>query len=365
MSEMWSSSYANPGTSYAEAGGDLVITLAANSPSAYAGYGSYRMYDLRESRISAQISQLPALGASIGVAVELVPKTYVHVSVKNNMIIGAYSVNGTFMQVAPIPAFNFAATPYIAISETAGVVSFETSPDGVTWSAFATTPDPFDLSLVHAQMFAGTDTSIAAPGQAKFAAFNGAGTGAGGCPMTTLADSFSVDDPLLWQNSFAATCCSTSIAGGVLTVVSDGTKGFAGLRTSAGYDAREGRVSVAMPSPPSTGSVYAAFVLYKDSQNEVEIQIGATQMYTRFLVAGSPTMSAAIPRTTDEKYFQLRETGGTTYFEASTDRASWQPLGSVPDPFVLDDVLVTVQGGYAGTTATMADQIVYDDLSGQ
>ena len=52
------------------------------------------------------------------------------------------------------------------------------------------------------------------------------------------------------------------------------------------------------------------------------------------------------------RYLQLREDGGTTFWEASPDAATWTVVASRPDPISVTALEVRLQ---AGTYTTVAD----------
>jgi hypothetical protein len=59
------------------------------------------------------------------------------------------------------------------LSELDGMLTFETSPDGVAFTTRGTAPDPFDLDSVSITLGAGEyRADVASPGSAAFKCFN-------------------------------------------------------------------------------------------------------------------------------------------------------------------------------------------------
>jgi hypothetical protein len=358
---IWSTSYAEGTSSYAETGGNLVLTLEANRANTYCAYSTGRLYDLRGHRMFAEIAQVPNTGAELGLAAQYNVTQYLHISEQDGTVTASQSVANVFTIVRQIP-YDALAHRFLGLEEQGGQLLFETSPDGVTFTPFAQVDDPFDVSLVRPQLYAGTFTAVANPGVARFASFNAPVPHEGGCPISTLVDTF--DDGVQgheWEGSYAAPCCTITEAGGMLHIATDGTPGFAARMSSAGYDLREGHLTVAMPAGP-TGNVLASLRVDLDSNNSIELQARATTLDGTTLVGGTTTSLGGMPRLASQSYLQLRESAGTLYYEVSTDRVNWMAIHMVADPFALDDVRVVLQGGISGTTTFAAASVDYANL---
>jgi hypothetical protein len=358
--DIWDAAYASAGTSYAETGGELVLTLAPNA-AAYVGYSATYFYDLRNNRTFAELVQAPGPGAVAGLSADYTQLQYLHINVRDGVVTASQDIAGTFSVVATIP-YDAAMHRFLGFEERDGQLYFETSADGVTFTPFTQEADPFDLSLMRPEVYAGTQTPVPSPGVARFGSFNGTATGLGGCPISTLVDHF--DDGIVpgheWENSYVDPCCTDSETGGVLAITTDGSVGQTARRSSAGYDLREGHIAVAVTMAP-TGSARAGLVITRANGDNVIYDVRATTIAASKTIGGTNTTVFSVPRDASLRYIQIRESGGTLYLEASPDRTAWQPMYSTPLPFAVDDVGVTLQGGIGGT-AGAADSMAFDDL---
>jgi hypothetical protein len=341
---MWASSYAEGTTTVTEAGGDAVLTLQPNATGTYCGLSTGKFYDLRGQRMTAEIAQTPNTGAEMGLAAQYDVGVYLHLFVQDGMM-GAAQANPAFTALGMVP-FDPVANRFIAIEEQDGMVLFESSPDNTSFTTFLQTPDPFDLALIRPQLYAGTFNAVGNPGVARFASFDQPVAHAGGCPISTLVDTFS--DGIQgheWENSYANACCTTTETGGTLKLVTDGTTGFTARVTSAGYDLRGGHATVAVPSGPMTAGMLGAMRANVDPNNAIELQVRNGAFVGVTLVAGTSTNLGPVQRTVGQNYIQIVEDAGTIYLQQSSDRAIWSTLYMFPTPFAVDDVQVSLQGG--------------------
>ena len=356
---MWVGAYADPGTSATEAGGNLVLTLAPNSPGpTYVGYTATRFYDLREHRITFEVSQIANGNAVTAAGIVFGPTTHVRIGTQRGMIIVAQLIENGYSELAT-RAYD-PAQRFWAIEEHSGQLRFLTSSDGASFVTIYEGPAPFDVSVVAPTMYAGTDAAIANPGAARFASFNGGvASGDSACPISTLVDTFDTDDSHLWEGSFADVCCAQQISGGVLTMTRDGTSGYVAHSSSAGYDLREGSIIASIASAPATGSPSFANLLVKlDPMNLIAVQLYDTKVSVYQRIGGTGG-SQDFPLN-GARYMRIRESGGMVGFDASPDRLAWTELQRVPAPFRLDDVLVLLESG--SEIAGAADSISWDDV---
>jgi hypothetical protein len=78
---------------------------------------------------------------------------------------------GTFTSLGAVP-YNPTAHKVLLIREDAGTMTYETSPDGVTYTVIAQAPTPFDLSAITIVLESGTFGSAPSPGSAVYDDFN-------------------------------------------------------------------------------------------------------------------------------------------------------------------------------------------------
>ena len=330
-----------------------------NAVNSYVGLVSGRYYDLRGSRVFVGLQHPANAKTTTGIGINIAPKNLAHVEVQNGTVIAVREIAGAYFEAATAP-YDPVAMRYLALSERNGRLYWETSRDGVAFDVLYDEPAPFDVSLVNATVFAGSATALAAPGTAVFDQFDG-GTPSpvAACKATTLVDSF--DDGVigpLWANSFTDACCTDTESNGQVVLTSDGTAGFAGRRSSAGYDLRESAIALATKGPQQPTKLYGALVAIIDTKNYVTLEIRDGGGYECNAFIGGVLHQTPAPIVAGDAYIRLRESGGMLAYEASADAITWRDLTTIPDPLDLSDLLIGFEIGYnmnAGANAVAFD----------
>lgn len=355
---LWEASYVDSGTSYAESGGNLVITPAPNTAGAYAGYRSQRFYDLRGQRIVVEVAQVASGTATTALAVEYRKGTHTGISVENGQLHATVTIASSYSRLASTP-YDPVRHRYWAVEERAGQIYFETSSNGSTFDVLLEVPEPFDVSLVRGTLFAGTAAAIATPGEARFAVLNGGIIASAACPASSFVERFEVDNVHSWETQSSDPCCAQSVIGGKLQMSTDGASGYTVRRSSQGFDLRDGAVAVTVGAPSVVG-YHAALRASHDNANDIGLQFSATTFDYFFSVGGVVTYGSAA-RSASEVHLRLREATGTTYFETSVDKLMWRQLAQISDPLPLDDVTIDLQAGVFAAPTT-PDSVTFDDL---
>ncbi|HEY0035991.1 MAG TPA: vanadium-dependent haloperoxidase [Longimicrobium sp.] len=153
----------------------LELEPAANTAGTYSGYQSNALYDLRESRITAEVVQvLPALTeayTSLEAKHEGQTDNRVYIGASDGVVFAGITINGVHTVPASVP-YDAAAHRWWRIRENGGTTFWETSPDGCAWSLLYSAPNPVPLDRVTPVLAAGTDVAHAQPGFAIFDNFN-------------------------------------------------------------------------------------------------------------------------------------------------------------------------------------------------
>jgi hypothetical protein len=361
---LWGARYQDSGTSTSEANGRVTFNLAPSSPTpAYAGIKSARFYDMRGQRFSTEIVHVAAAGTNSGMQIEYATTTYASVLVIDGSLLAAFETPTTPFKTVEVIPYVASEHRFWAISEDAGIVHYETSRDGITFTSFASTPAPFDVSLVRLTVFGGTSSSVAMPGSFEIESVGPATPVAStACPAHTLVDTF--DDGVighLWERSFVNACCTLDETGGEIVVTHDGTVGIASLRSSAGFDLRADAVTVRISREPARPGTSLNLSLRFDDSNLLDLSVTPVMTFARRVVDGvSDTMSA--PRDANERYLRIRETGGMYVMDVSKDRTTWRTLRSEAAPFPLDDLMLAIRAGIdtAGAAGPVAS---FDDVN--
>lgn len=356
----WRRAYMDPGTATSEQGGDLVITLAQNTPMVYAGYITSHAYDLRGRRVVMEVAQQPVSPAEMGMAVAVNNENHLSIGLRGNTMYMGAKLSGTFVEYAQ-RSYDLATQRYVALSERDGHVSWETSSDGIAYTAWHDRIGPLDVSSLFVHVYAGTFDAQANPGSARIAAINPGATAGPGCPISELTDD--LEDGASWPHwdDSADACCSVLETGGGLLFTTDGTTGSAIRASRAGYNLVGGEVTVRLVAGPSTSSQLSARLFaFMSSTNEVDLRVDASTVTARTIINGTPN-NVSVARTGNENYLRIRETLGTVHFETSTDRMTWTSVHTLPTPFPFDDLEIRLQG--MSTTAGISDMFTFDDVN--
>jgi hypothetical protein len=361
---LWGSSFAAGTTSYAASGGDLVLTLEPNAAaSTYVGLATPRGYDLSGQRIMVEVAKVADNTATTGFHLENDDYNYIGVAQNAGKLHGSTAIMGNYTEIAPMP-YDPVQHRFFAISESGGTYSFETSADGVTFHEFASTTVPsYDPHYARVNLYAGTDNPEASPGAAHIASIGRVVAGAASCPANTLSDDFNdgvTDDR--WRPSENA-CCTVKEQGGTLQFTMDGTAGpgVAEQDSHAGYDLRGGQVTVKLVADPQLPTVTATLGAYHDSTRILDIEVTSTQVTTHtYDPPNGPHVTPSL-RNSAEKYLRIRESGGTVFFEVSTDKSAWRLLDSSTPSFALDDLIFGLRGSV--TSAVGPDSVQFDDFN--
>ena len=230
---------------------------------------------MRGNRTFAEIAQVPGPGALVGIALQYDLNNYLYIYVQDGMLTASKDVMDTFTLIGNPQVWSATADRFIAIEEQSGQLLFESSPDGITFTTFAQGAEPFDVSLLRTQLYAGTSNPVTAPGVARIASFNRPTAHAGGCPISTLVDTFSDGaQGHDWLNSYAAGCCTMTETAGAVHIATTGTAGFAARMSSAGYDLRGDHLTVELPMGP-TANMLGSLRIDLDPNNSIELQVRA------------------------------------------------------------------------------------------
>jgi hypothetical protein len=351
--------YANGATAIAQSGGQFVITLPATSGSAgaYAGYDSARRYDLRGSRVYVEVPQVvsTATHAQTNLQIDTPNGDGLEITEEAGTLYAHVNVGAS---TSTINSMTYSPTAHLwwQIREAQGTVYFETSSDGMSFAQFATTPTPAYAQYVDIAIEAGTYQVETSPGGSKFANLNGGTPSASWCKASTLQDDFSSGTlGPQWAASFAMGGCSYAESGGDVTVtlVSGGTEECA-VVSAAGYDLTGSEIFTSLDAmPAANGQIYTDLRAATANGDNVEMTVVGNMLTAAQNIGASYNALSATPYSpTSHKFWRLRESGGTLYWEAGPDGISWPTrMHSGPSPISLVGVDISIG---AGTNASVA-----------
>ena len=170
---LWARAFTMGGATLAEQGGYAVFTPVQGAVCESA-YVSATSYDLAGSSLTTYAFQVTRESASA---------TYTFLMAQdesgNQAIIemtagnmtAAQKVGGIPSTLASVP-YNGATHAWWRLRESGGMIFWETSPDGMTWSMLAMGPSPVTLSPIDVSLGAGVTLGTASPGLARFDSIN-------------------------------------------------------------------------------------------------------------------------------------------------------------------------------------------------
>jgi hypothetical protein len=156
-----------------EINGRIELTPRSGAAGQYSGIESSSTYDLTDS--AAHVELVQTLRAADDAAVIFVASidsnNSVYFAVIGGFLRCFQNVASTRTQLLKVP-YDAAAHRWLRLREKAGVLFWETSPDGGTWAVLFSKPNPIALTAVEIDLQVGLDSSVPAPGMAVFDNFN-------------------------------------------------------------------------------------------------------------------------------------------------------------------------------------------------
>ncbi len=328
-----------PGATLSELGGETVIVLPSMQAS-WSGLSSHYAYDLRERYVQIEVAQSvdPTSTAEMFLNLGASPGSYVAISQRAGQLIASRSLDGQWSQIAAVP-YVPAQHRFWRLSESAGTLHWQASPDGQAMTDLATLPLAmlFPVDLVYVEIGASTSGSEASPGEAHFADLAGGPSGPfAWCASTDLTDDF--EDATLaaaWSASYDGGGCDLSEALGVARIdFQGGPPSDCALLAAQPRDLVGSAIFLEVPAiPTGVASHYTYFRMEIDSQNGVEFLYYGGDLIARYEVAGVMTDIAQVPYAAAEhRWLRMREQAGAIHWDTAPDGAAWTSWGSTASP---------------------------------
>ncbi len=255
--------------------------------------------------------------------------------------------------------YNPAVHKWFRIRESGGTTYFDTSANGTTWTNFASVANPFAVTEMVIGSEVGTWSSEGSTTSATFDNFNYASA-----PTATLVDDWSTGsiDSGRWVNWGGS---NATVSAQQFTATSNAGGGYYGIDSSNAYNLTNSSVvtQVVNAGNQSLGS-WEVFPLYTivdgDNSNQFFFFIGENKIRAYKKVNGTSNWLAQDDyNPAVHKWFRIRESAGTTYFDTSADGGTWSNFASVANPFPVSSMIVGQQVGTwsseASTTSAIFD----------
>lgn len=185
-----------------------------------------------------------------------------------------------------------------------------------------------------------------------------------------LADDFNDNntDRTKWTQANAGVVAINETNGQLLITATPSTAGsnYGGYNSKTGnvYSLIGGSFTIEVPqvTNTATNALTQVNVTY-DSSNFIGFQQKGGTLYAFKVVAGVTTnVSTAAYNATNHRWWRIRESGGTTYWDTSTDGLTWTNFTSTANPITLTIVKYAY---FAGTLASIASPgaAIFDNVS--
>ncbi len=350
------------GATVAETGGQLAIGFGGGTGSPYGGYTSAFLYDLTGGAIAVAVPQtggdntILEVRTHAGEKIQLVAEPAALVAV----ILDAANEG----ERARIP-FDAVAHAHWRIREADGTLYWETSPDGTDWSELASEPVSFSVEHVEGIASAGGQRAVAS--EARFDSVNEGVTAGRFCPSSTVTDSFDTAPfSPIWEN-WSVPGCTIAETGGDLVMTFTGLDGaFCGIGSRHLVDLRDSELVLdATNVPPETMFViYFQVIRPGDDETHLEINREGNTLGFEQTVDGTDTATGStLYSATDHRYWRLRESGGTIFWDTSPDGVAWSNEGEAAVMFDLSNVEIIVGAGHYGPGTGAAHSVRFGGVN--
>lgn len=168
----WGNSFATNGCTYGEASGSVTFMLASNKTQD-CGLVTGTGYDLTGDAVFTALTNAPIANTNIFTFLRAsnLAGDNVEVALVGSTIVSAQNVGGTFSQLSTT-AYSPVAHQYWQLAESNGMLSWQVSPDGATWTNLHSQAPPFSLVGVNLSIGTGTTANVTNPGNAVFSTFD-------------------------------------------------------------------------------------------------------------------------------------------------------------------------------------------------
>lgn len=248
--------------------------------------------------------------------------------------------------------YNATNHKWFRIRESGGTTYFDTSANGTSWTNFASVANPFSVTGMVIGSEVGTWATESSTTSAVFDNFNYATA-----PTATQSDDWATGsiDSGKWANWGGS---NVAVSSQELTITSNAGGGYYGVDSGSNvFNLTNSYIvnKLVDAGNQSIGSweVYPIYAYVDgDSSTQYFFYISENTLRAYKKVGGSNTVLASTTyNSANHKWFRIRESGGTTYFDTSADGGIWNNFASTANTFDLTQLVV---GSEVGTWSSEA-----------
>lgn len=342
------------GANIAESNGELVYDLSSDGTQSAAYIHSEYYYDFRNDFASVEVLATPGVGkaAEAFLDVSLDEANYVEIYQKDDMLNFGYERTDTYNKIKSIP-YDPVAHRFWQMRESDGVVIYETSPDGQTWTNQLEMPEAalFPLDLVRIYVGGIGDAGTMGPRQARFDKLSGGGPAKQKyCPMHSYTDDFNDGmEDRQWTRSWEDKPGMLLEEGGQFVVhYPPDVEAYAGLVSARAFDLTNSSLVLEVTAAPQTMvQGHLGIDLNGPGDNDVEMFI--EEGFLKFGIENFgmfKELGGVAYAPLEHRWLRIREASNSLFWESAPDGKTWRTLLEVsPLPVPVDVLDVEIHGG--------------------
>lgn len=297
-------------------GGDLVMTIPANTNDARAQIASYAAHDLRDKTLEIEVPQVAGLTTEVGLLDPSDAEVYFGMT-EGDMFVHS---KGRFLNRRPYSA---TADRWWRVRTEAQDVIVETSPDRVTWALLGRDTAPINLAWVRLELsLQGQYNNTSPGGTARWSVINpGVDNTISWCPMSTWIES-TTDNVLAPHSGTYGNDCVVKESDGLLTISATKRSAYCVVYSTRPIDARDSTYAFPVQAAPEPGWTRIAMAdkaernivsMYADNQLHFYVEVNDKQ-----LIDKPDDFNPML-----EKFWRIVLQGVNVSFETSPDGTTW------------------------------------------
>lgn len=323
--------------------GQLSLGYPADTGDIGGGYYSTgKRHLIEDGRASVEIVEVnPDAQVELNLEVKDLDDELVRIRQYQDTLAFIYKIGSNQLEIGSVP-FDPVVHRFWQLREADGMIHWETSPDGMSWTTHETRPSEALLEFGEMQVWYWLLGPVAGGGQLVVDNLNG-GTPSEvpWCPATSVTDDFSTSERADVWAGWDKPGCTRVFANGVFTfdTVSDGREADCGITSRAYLDASAGAIAVEVPQVADGVATY--FSLWPTNDDRFEFFYSDGRIYFEKTVGkvestlGSLKYDAAAHR-----WWRFLVDGDTIDWQTSSDGSTWMTQVSHTGALSLGEVEV-------------------------
>lgn len=326
-------------------------------------------YDLTGSSAYVRAPEVVSMAGNISeqFSLKLDSSNKIYWQIENGSLHARKKVAGTGTTIASV-TYSSTDHQWLRIRESSGTVYWETSADATNWTQRATTSVSglFAVDALTVTFFVETyNGGSATPGQARFSYLNTPPDGG----TADVQDSF--DDGSIDSARWSASQTNGTVteSGGTLNMTPAASNGSVSLSLNS-IETKSLLDSMIFAEVPqvvgSGGSVGQRLEAKKDGSNKISWILEGTTLAASYKNAGTTTTVASVTySSTAHRWWRIRESGGTIYWDTSSDGSSWTQQASLATSsiFAPTSVMVSFYVETWGSGSSSPGTAKFDNLN--